>query len=160
MQKKHFILNFIIVLAVLISCAIAGEFYLSTLLLMLPVYYLAYAIYLAIYYRQRKKYNGIYPKKLFWIPLTSFLIYLAALAASFIIYQQIERTVATEIEKIPVCAVDEDCSEAVVLTYRQILEKRFFLTRDNRCVRLRSPGYALVKSALEYCQPENRKEHS
>ena len=118
MQKKHLIFNFLIILAALITCAIAGEFYLSTLLLMLPVYYLAYAIYLALNYRK--------------LPFISFLIYLVAFAASFALYRQIERTVATEIEKIPVCAVDEDCSEAVVLTYRQILEKRFFLTRDNR----------------------------
>ena len=158
MQKKPFILNFIIILAALISCAMAGEFYLSTLLLMLPVYYLAYAIYLALNYRQRS-YHSTYNKKLFWIPLASFLLYLIALAASYTIYWQIERDVAAEIQKIPVCAVNEDCSEAVVVTYHQLLEKRFFLTRDNRCVRLRSPGYALVKSALEYCQPENRKEH-
>ena len=106
--------------------------------------------------------NYIIRKVLTLIPMMlviSFLIYLVAFAASFTFYRQIERTVATEIEKIPVCAVDEDCSEAVVLTYRQILEKRFFLTRDNRCVRLRSPGYALVKTELEYCLPDNRKEN-
>ena len=158
MQKKHLIFNFLIILATLITCAIAGEFYLSTLLLMLPVYYLAYAIYLALNYRKHP-YRNTYNKKLFLLPLASFLIYLVAFAASFTLYRQIEHTVATEIEKIPVCAVDEDCSEAVVLTYRQILEKRFFLTRDNRCVRLRSPGYALVKTELEYCLPDNRKEN-
>ena len=125
---------------------------------MLPVYYIAYAIYLALNYRKHP-YRNTYNKKLFLLPLASFLIYLVAFAASFTFYRQIERTVATEIEKIPVCAVDEDCSEAVVLTYRQILEKRFFLTRDNRCVRLRSPGYALVKTELEYCLPDNRKEN-
>ena len=128
------------------------------MLLMLPVYYIAYAIYLALNYR-KPPYRNTYNKKLFLLPLASFLIYLVAFAASFTLYRQIERTVATEIEKIPVCAVDEDCSEAVVLTYRQILEKRFFLTRDNRCVRLRSPGYALVKTELEYCLPDNRKEN-
>jgi len=158
MQKKHLIFNFLIILAALITCAIAGEFYLSTLLLMLPVYYIAYAIYLALNYRKHP-YRNTYNKKLFLLPFISFLIYLVAFAASFTFYRQIERTVATEIEKIPVCAVDEDCSEAVVLTYRQILEKRFFLTRDNRCVRLRSPGYALVKTELEYCLPDNRKEN-
>ena len=143
MQKKHLIFNFLIILAALITCAIAGEFYLSTLLLMLPVYYLAYAIYLALNYR-KPPYRNTYNKKLFLLPFISFLIYLVAFAASFALYRQIERTVATEI---------------VVLTYRQILEKRFFLTRDNRCVRLRSPGYALVKTELEYCLPDNRKEN-
>ena len=52
MQKIHFLYNFIIVLAALITCAIVGEFYLSTLLIMLPVYYLAYAVYLAVNYRK------------------------------------------------------------------------------------------------------------
>ena len=88
MQKKHLIFNFLIILAALITCAIAGEFYLSTLLLMLPVYYLAYAIYLALNYRKHP-YRNTYNKKLFLLPLASFLIYLVAFAASFTLYRQI-----------------------------------------------------------------------
>ena len=155
MQKIHFLYNFIIVLAALITCAIVGEFYLSTLLIMLPVYYLAYAVYLATNYRKMAN-RAAFPFKGLRFLLASFVIYLAAFTATLVIYQRINQTVATEMQQIEPCPVNGDCSAAVVLTYRNILEKRFFLTRDNRCVHLRSPGYALVKTELDYCREETR----
>ena len=155
MQKIHFLYNFIIVLAALITCAIAGEFYLSTLLIMLPVYYLAYAVYLAVNYRKMAN-RAAFPFKGLLLLFASFVIYLAAIAASLFIYQRINQTVAAEMQQIEPCPVNGDCSAAAVLTYRNILEKRFFLTRDNRCVHLRSPGYALVKTELDYCREETR----
>ncbi|MFC2503518.1 MAG: hypothetical protein ACFN4D_05660 [Cardiobacterium sp.] len=155
MQKIHFLYNFIIVLAALITCAIAGEFYLSTLLIMLPVYYLAYVVYLTVNYRKMAN-RAAFPFKGLRLLLASFVIYLAAFAATLFIYQRINQTVATEMQQIEPCPVHGDCSTAVVLTYRNILEKRFFLTRDNRCIHLRSPGYALVKTELDYCREETR----
>ena len=156
MQKIHFLYNFLVVIATLIACAIAGEFYLSTLLLLLPVYYFAYVIYLAASYR-KKAARSAFRQQWLWLLPASFLIYIAAFAAAVIIWRQIDRSVAVEIENIPPCATHENCSEAVVLTYHHLLEKRFFLTRDNRCVHLRSPAYALVKSEHDYCQRAGEK---
>jgi len=74
MQKIHFLYNFIIVLAALITCAIVGEFYLSTLLIMLPVYYLAYAVYLAVNYRKMAN-RAAFPFKGLRLLFASFVIF-------------------------------------------------------------------------------------
>lgn len=146
MQHKHFLLNLVIAAAALTGAALGGEFYLSTLLLLYPVYLLAFAIYLAIRYRRAP-----YPKTLLHYPLVSLLLYLLTLAFAWRTYHAIDRLAAARIGEFPVCPAGETCAPQVI-RYHHYLDKHYIYERDSDCVTLRSPAYAFVKSETRHCR--------
>lgn len=152
MSHKTFILHFAVATAALIAAIIAaiigGEFYLSTLLIASPVYFVLYGLTLAIRYRRA-------PFRKAWLhyPLLSLLLYLLTFAFAWRTYHGIDNLTAAQIAAFPVCPAGEICAPQVIQN-RRYLDRHYLYERDSRCVSLRSPGYALVKANLHYCHNE------
>ena len=148
MSHKTFILHFAVATAALIAAIFGGEFYLSTLLIASPVYFVLYGLTLAIRYRRA-------PFRKAWLhyPLLSLLLYLLTFAFAWRTYHGIDNLTAAQIAAFPVCPAGEICAPQVI-QYRRYLDKHYLYERDSRCVSLRSPGYALVKANLHYCHNE------
>ena len=148
MSHKTFILHFVVATAALIAAILGGEFYLSTLLIASPVYFVLYGLTIITRYHRA-------PLRKVWLhyPLLCLLLYLLTLAFAWRTYHGIDNLTAAQIAAFPVCPAGETCAPQVI-QYRRYLDKHYLYERDSCCVSLRSPGYALVKANLHYCHNE------
>ena len=60
---------------------------------------------------------------------------------------------AARVAAFPVCPAGETCAPQAI-QYRHYLDRHYIYERDDRCVTLRSPGYALIKANLHHCHNE------